>query len=55
MPTPVISVASGISDPVTCAVAKDGAAWCWTFEAIDGILGSDTLSGSTTPVQIPGW
>jgi alpha-tubulin suppressor-like RCC1 family protein len=54
-PTPVISVASGISAPFTCAVSKDGSVWCWAPEAIDGILGNPTLSSSSTPVQIPGW
>jgi hypothetical protein len=54
-PTPVISVASAISAPFACAVSMDGAVWCWGPENVAGVLGSNTLPSSTTPVQIPGW
>jgi alpha-tubulin suppressor-like RCC1 family protein len=52
--TPVIAVSSSTSS-FACALTKNGAAWCWAPQNLYGILGSATLSGSTTPVQIPGW
>jgi alpha-tubulin suppressor-like RCC1 family protein len=54
LPMPVIAVSSSTSS-FACALTKNGAAWCWGPENLNGILGSTTLPGSTTPVQIPGW
>jgi alpha-tubulin suppressor-like RCC1 family protein len=51
--TPAIALSSSHS-PFACALVMDGAAWCWGGNLYD-VLGSTTLTSSTTPVQIPGW
>lgn len=37
----------------TCAVAEDGAAWCWG-DNVEGQLGTGSTSGSAVPVRVAG-
>ena len=52
LPGPAVSVAAG--QHYTCAVLKNGSAWCWGQNDV-GQLGNDSHVSSISPVQIPAW
>jgi alpha-tubulin suppressor-like RCC1 family protein len=54
LPSNAIAIAVSAGASHTCAVLKNGSAWCWGAND-NGQLGNGTESGGPTPVQVSGW